>query len=119
MPDGKICYMEIPATDIDGSAKFYADVFGWKLRTRGDGHRAFDDTTGAVSGTGVVGRPPSREAGMLTYVMVDDLDTTLQKVAAAGGRVATPKTALGKGGEAYATVFDPAGNVIGVYQEPR
>jgi predicted enzyme related to lactoylglutathione lyase len=119
MPDGKICYIEIPATDIDVSSTFYANVFGWTLRTRGDGHRAFDETTGAVSGTWVLGRPPSREAGMLTYVMVDDLEATLRKVAPAGGRVATPKTPLGEGGEAYATVFDPAGNIVGVYQEPR
>lgn len=33
MPDyanGKICYIEIPAIDIDASAAFYKAVFGWK-----------------------------------------------------------------------------------------
>src|SRR5947207_4896116 len=65
MPDGKICYIEIPATDVDASAKFYADVFAWQSRSRGDGSRAFDDTTGAVSGTWVLGRKPQRESTML------------------------------------------------------
>ena len=96
MPDGKICYLEIPALDIAVSAAFYAQVFGWKSRLRGDGHRAFDDTTGAVSGSWVLGRPPSREAGILTYVMVDRVDATLAKVSAAGGRVATPLTPPGR-----------------------
>ncbi len=119
MPDGKICYVEIPATDVDASARFYAEVFRWTIRVRGDGQRAFDDTTGAVSGSWVLGRPPLREPGMLTYIMVDSIDATLRKVATAGGKVATPLTPLGAAGEAFATVVDPAGNLLGLYQERR
>jgi predicted enzyme related to lactoylglutathione lyase len=118
MPDGKICYIEIPAIDVDASARFYTDVFVWKVRTRGDGTRAFDDTTSAVSGTWVLGRPPQRESSMLTYIMVDSIDATLKKITTAGGRVATPNTSLGGSG-AYATFHDPAGNLLGLYQEPR
>jgi len=118
VPDGKICYLEIPATDVDASAAFYEKVFGWKSRLRGDGHRAFDDTTGAVSGSWVKGRPPSREAGLLTYVMVDRIDATLKKVAAAGGKVGTPRTPIDPSGDAFATIYDPAGNLLGLYQEP-
>ncbi len=119
MPDGKICYVEIPAADVDTSSRFYAQVFGWNIRVRGDGETAFDDTTGAVSGSWVLGRSPMREAGMLTYVMVDSIEATLKKVAAAGGKVATPATPLGPGGQAFATVLDPAGNLVGLYQDGR
>jgi predicted enzyme related to lactoylglutathione lyase len=59
LANGKICYIEIPAVDIHRSADFYAKVFGWRLRQRGDGHTAFDDATGEVSGTWVLGRPAS------------------------------------------------------------
>ena len=31
--NGKICYIEIPALDIQRSADFYAKVFGWEIRT--------------------------------------------------------------------------------------
>ena len=48
---GKVCYIEIPAIDIDTSASFYKEVFGWRIRRRGDGQLAFDDTVGQVSGT--------------------------------------------------------------------
>ncbi len=119
MPDGKICYVEIPATDVEVSARFYADVFGWSIRQRGDGSRAFDDTAGAVSGTWVTGRAPARDGTMTTYVMVDDLDATLAKVVARGGEVARPRTPIGPGGDAYALFRDPAGNLLGLYQEPR
>jgi len=50
--------------------------------------------------------------------MVDDIDATLRGVLAAGGQVATPRTALSRGGEAFATFLDPAGNLLGLYQEP-
>ena len=44
--NGKICYIEIPAADIARSSDFYRVVFGWDIRQRRDGHKAFDDTTG-------------------------------------------------------------------------
>jgi predicted enzyme related to lactoylglutathione lyase len=117
MPNGKICYLEIPATDIEKSVAFYSKVFDWKVRSRGDGARAFDDSTGAVSGTWVLGRPPSREAGVLTYVMVDSIDAALKKVTAAGGEIAAPFKRIGGGNDAFAMFRDPAGNLFGLYQE--
>ena len=50
MANGKICYIELSATDIARSADFYKQVFAWNVRKRGDGSTAFDDTTGEVSG---------------------------------------------------------------------
>jgi predicted enzyme related to lactoylglutathione lyase len=119
MPDGKICYVELPAADVAVSAKFYSEAFGWESRSRGDGSRAFDDTSGAVSGAWVLGRPASREAGILVYIMVDSIEASLKKVTASGGQVETPFTPLGDGGEAFATFSDPAGNLLGLYQEHR
>ena len=58
MANGKICYIEMPAVDIARSADFYSRVFGWSIRTRGDGSTAFDDGVGEVSGTWVRGLPP-------------------------------------------------------------
>jgi predicted enzyme related to lactoylglutathione lyase len=31
--NGKICYLAIPAIDINQSAAFYQTVFGWRIRT--------------------------------------------------------------------------------------
>jgi len=119
VPDGKICYVEIPALDIEESADFYAIVFAWTVRVRGDGARAFDDTTGGVSGSWVTGRSPRSDPGMLTYVMVDSIEATVAKITSKGGKVVTPRTAIGTSGEAYATFLDPAGNLIGLYEERK
>ena len=53
---GKICYLEIPALDVERSVGFYETVFGWTIRRRNDGEVKFDDTVGEVSGTWVTGR---------------------------------------------------------------
>jgi predicted enzyme related to lactoylglutathione lyase len=115
--NGKVCCVEIPAVDIRRSADFYAKVFAWRLRQRGDGHTAFDDTTGEVSGTWVLGRPPSSSPGLLLYVMVDSVAATLDAVVAYGGEIVQPVGADAP--EVTARFRDPAGNVIGLYQEPR
>ena len=117
LANGKICYIQIPAIDIPRSADFYARVFGWQIRQRTDGHTAFDDTTGEVSGAWVLGRPASSEPGLLIYIMVDSVAATLDAVIVHGGELVQPIGADAP--EITARFRDPAGNVIGLYQQPN
>ncbi len=114
--NGKICYVEIPATNVDRSADFYAKVFGWNVRTRGNGQKAFDDSVGEVSGTWVTGRPPSSQVGLLFYIMVDSVRDTIDQVTANGGEIVQQIGADAP--EITARFKDPGGNIIGLYQEP-
>jgi len=116
LANGKICYIEMPATDIARSAEFYKTVFGWTIRKRGDGSTAFDDTTGEVSGTWVLGRPPSGKPGLLFYIMVDSVAATIDAVVAHGGEIVQPIGADAP--EITARFHDTGGNVIGLYQQP-
>jgi predicted enzyme related to lactoylglutathione lyase len=113
---GKICYLQIPATDIERSAAFYQQVFGWNIRHRDDGATAFDDGLGEVSGQWVTGRTPSAEPGLLFYIMVDDATAAVEAVGAAGGEIVQPIG--GDSPEITARFQDPGGNVIGLYEEP-
>lgn len=112
--NGKICYLEIPALDIARSADFFKRVFGWNIRQRGDRNTAFDDITGEVSGSWVLGRPAASEPGLLFYVMVDNVAAILDLIVASGGRIVQPIGADAP--EITARFTDPAGNVIGLYQ---
>ena len=114
--NGKICYIEIPSLDVKVSAAFYESVFGWKIRKRGDGATAFDDAVGEVSGTWIIGRPPSATPGLLIYIMVDSVEATVQAIVARGGEIVQPIGADAP--EITARFRDPAGNVLGLYQEP-
>jgi predicted enzyme related to lactoylglutathione lyase len=113
---GKICYIEIPATDVRRSADFYQRAFGWHIRQRGDGATAFDDTVGQVSGTWVLGRPPATEPGLMVYIMVASAAAAMDAVVAAGGKIVQPVDPHAR--EVVATFRDPAGNVLGIYQQP-
>ncbi len=114
--NGKVCYIEIPADDIGRSVSFYKNVFDWKIRTRGDGKVAFDDAIGEVSGTWVKGRKPTTESGVLVYIMVDSVTSTIRSIIAEGGKITQPE---GKDApEITARFADPAGNIFGLYQEP-
>jgi len=114
--NGKICYIEIPAIDIKASVRFYNEVFAWQTRERGDGSIAFDDTVGQVSGTWVTGRKASTEPGLLIYIMVDSVAKTIDAIINSGGRIVQP---IGMDApEVTARFSDPAGNILGLYQQP-
>src|ERR1700694_2727509 len=116
LANGKICYIEIPSTDVARSAEFFRRVCGWHVRQRGDALSAFDDTAGEVSGTWVLGRPPSSQPGLLVYVMVDNVAATVDAIVANGGEIVQPIGADAP--EITARFRDPGGNVIGLYQQP-
>ncbi len=116
LANGKVCYIEIPALDINRSATFYKEVFGWQIRQRSDGSVAFDDTVGEVSGTWVVGRKAATEPGLLIHIMVDSVAATINAVIAHGGKIVQQ---IGMDApEVTARFSDPAGNVFGLYQDP-
>src|SRR5215471_11340999 len=115
LANGKICYIEMPATDAARSSEFYKRVFGWNIRKRGDGSIAFDDTVNEVSGTWVLGRPPSINPGLLLYIMVDSVAATIDLITANGGEIVQPIG--GDAPEITARFRDPGGNIIGIFQQ--
>jgi predicted enzyme related to lactoylglutathione lyase len=117
MANGKICYLEIPALQVQRSADFYTAVFGWKTRRRGDGSLAFDDGVGEVSGTWVLGRAPNAHPGLLVYIMVDDINATIEKIKAQKGDLVQPVGADHP--EITARFRDPGGNIVGLYQQQK
>ena len=117
MSHGKICYLEIPANSAEAAGTFYSTLFGWKVRQRGDGKLAFDDS-GSVSGTWVEAADRTPDERTRVYIMVDDIAESLIQIRAAGGKVLTPRTEIGGGMGVFAAFADPVGNEFGLYQEP-
>jgi predicted enzyme related to lactoylglutathione lyase len=111
--NGKICYLEIPATDAAVSSAFYAAVFGWKLRKHGDGTIAFDDGV-EVSGMWVLNRRPLADPGIIISIMVDSAAATVDLITAHGGQIVLPIDPNAH--EIIAHFRDPGGNVLGIYQ---
>jgi predicted enzyme related to lactoylglutathione lyase len=116
----RFCYVEIPATDLRAAADFYEKVFGWNIRHRDTARPSFDDATGNISGAWVKSPGAAREPGLMTYIWVDSVDATLAKVKANGGAVVEETHQDSPDTNSWIAKFrDPAGNLIGLYQEGR
>lgn len=109
--------MHIPAPDPPPLADFYRRSFGWIIR--GDpGEPAFTDGSGHVIGHFVPDLPVGGDAGVRPYIYVERIDESLSQVTAHGGKVTVPPY---REGDLWVALFrDPAGNIIGVWQQgPR
>jgi PhnB protein len=110
-PNG-LTYVRIPAPDPQRSAAFYGAVFAWEIRDGQD--PAFSDGTGHVIGHFRADLPVAGEAGVWPYLFVEDLDATLARAVEAGATV--HRAPYPEGNLWVATIWDPAGNVIGLWQ---
>jgi hypothetical protein len=111
---GHISYLEIPAADVEQSARFYESVFGWELRRRDGGQCSFDDRSGNLIGRWKTGRAPSSEPGLLPFIYVDQIDAIAERIVQAGGQIVEPPRP--EGNLWVATFRDPAGNLLGIWQ---
>jgi predicted enzyme related to lactoylglutathione lyase len=115
---GRLAYIQIPALDVKESAAFYQDIFGWQIRGGSPDHLAFTDAGGDIIGAFITDAMISSEPGVIFYVYVHGLDATLDKMVAAGSKVV--RRPYLEGDVWVATLIDPAGNVIGIWQfDPR
>lgn len=115
--NGKICYIEIPSDDVQISAAFYQTVFGWQIRSQGDGSVSFDDAAGEVSGTWVTDRKASTQFGLAISIMVDDIHVTMELIVNNGGKITGEVSKHSP--EITAQFSDPFGNLWGLYQHRR
>lgn len=111
---GAIYYVALPARDIAVSASFFRDVFGWNIRTRGDGSTAFDDGAGAVSGVWRTDLEPVDDPGLRLYISVKDAVAASARIGEAGGTIVTAADPTVVDIVAY--FRDPAGNLLGIHQ---
>ncbi len=115
---GRLSYVQIPADDVQQSAAFYAGVFGWTVRGGSASHLSFSDATGEMIGAWVTGRVVVANPGVLPYIYVHGIDSTIERIITAGGAMVKPP--YPEGDLWVATFTDPAGNVMGLWQQgPR
>ncbi len=110
---GGVSYLRIPARDLAQSADFYRAVFGWRVRGTPEAP-SFSDGTGHVIGHWRTDVPAAGEAGVLPYIYVTNLDDTLRTATEHGAELVT--LPYPEGNLWIATIRDPAGNIVGVWQ---
>lgn len=124
----RVIHFEIQADDVERAAKFYREVFGWKIEKYPmEGMEYYgvmtaekDSKEPGISG-GLLKRPakrPGPEQGTNAYactVLVKNYDEMAKKILDSGGIEAMPKFAIpGMAWQGY--FLDPEGNVFGIHQ---
>lgn len=119
IPDNSVNYVELRATDMDATKRFYTDAFGWGWVDYGSDYAAF---TGAGLDGGVrldsEDRGPSVRPDILPALVVlyaRDLERAEARVRGAGGSIVQPIFAF-PGGRRF-HFLDPAGNELAVWSD--
>ena len=107
----RIDYLELPATDIASTRRFYEAAFGWTLTEFAPTYAA---TTSGDTDIGLQADEAERSAAPLGIVRVDDLETSLAAVESAGGTIVRPIFSFPGGRRFHFT--DPSGNELAVWQ---
>ncbi|MYA27926.1 MAG: VOC family protein [Nitrospira sp. SB0672_bin_25] len=113
-------WFEIPVNDLERAKQFYETVFGLQLSLNEMGPMKmawFPMSQGGGGATGTLmqseGYTPSH-AGTLVYFTVTDIEGTLARVNANGGKTLMPKTSIGEHG--YIAHFqDCEGNRVALH----
>ena len=114
MSKRNVVHVEIPAANVDAAAKFYQDLFGWKIQSMPEmNYTMWEDGSG--SGGGFPEVSAENPAGqVLVYIDSDDIDADLKKVEKLGGKVIHPKAEIP--GTGWFGIFqDPTGNTLALY----
>ena len=117
--DSALTWFEIPVSDINSGKTFYERVFKMEMRdmqVKDEKLAIFpaQDLSGALIEEQNYQAP---KRGMIIYLNIpDSIEGVLDRVAAAGGQVETPRTDISEEVGWSATFRDIDGNLIGLYE---
>ena len=118
---GKIVWHDLTVPDAEKVRAFYSAVVGWRSDPVDMG--GYSDYmmvgTNEEPGGGICwarGENADLPPQWLLYVMIENLDASLDKCRALGGTVLAGPRALGKG-QRFAVVRDPAGAVMAIVEK--
>ena len=114
----KVDYIELPATDIEATKRFYTEVFGWNFQDYGPDYTSFFDgrLAGGFTRDATVADAGARKPrGTLVVLYAVALEDCYAKVKAAGGKIV--REIFGFPGGRRFHFADPNGNELAVWSE--
>ena len=111
---GAFSWCELMTTDPTAAKAFYGEVFGWRFKEGQVTNAPYTviEVEGQEIG-GISPAPPDMKPTWGTYVTVNNLEATLQKVEALGGKVLILPIAIPPSSK-FALIQDPQGAAIAV-----
>src|SRR5215471_11144060 len=111
-----VTQFQIISKTPDETARFYADLFGWRIDANNPmGYRRIETENGAGIAGGIWPAPPQASSFVQLFIAVDDVSASVQKAVGLGARVLIPATTLPEG-DTMAVLHDPQGMSFGVWR---
>ena len=110
----RVIHFEIPISDPERAAQFYRKVFNWKIE-RWAGPMEYWMVTTGKDGPGIDGGFMKRPGPVTNTIGVESLDSAMEAVKNAGGKVVVEKAAIPTVGY-FAHCEDTEGNPFGLMQ---
>lgn len=123
---GTVCWIELTTTDEAAAAKFYGEVFGWKVTSGKGGGPAGPNDYGHIenAGVGIGGIPPASmrnpnaPPNWMIYVSVADTAAMTDKAKGQGANVFMGPMDIGENGT-ISVMADPQGAVFALHQAAK
>lgn len=119
-----VFYFEIPVQNMDRAVEFYSKTFSITFERQnidGNDMALFPYEPGSEGATGALAKGDSYKPslkGTRIYFSTSDIDSTMERAIAAGGKLIYPKTDTGDYG--YVAEFeDPEGNCIALHMKKQ
>ncbi len=109
----KINYLEIAASNLDASKRFFTQVFDWQFVDYGDSYSAFSNA--GIEG-GFYQSEHANAGNVLVVLYAKNLEKTLEKVSAAQGVTISKDIFAFPGGRRF-HFLDPSNNEFAVWSE--
>jgi predicted enzyme related to lactoylglutathione lyase len=117
-PIGSPCWTDLWTSDVDGSRRFYSDLFGWEaMEPSPEFGGYFMFTRGGVPVAGGMGDMGDLAANNTwsTFLDTDDIAKTVEAAKAAGAQIVFPPMAVADLG-IQSGLVDPTGARLGAWQ---
>ena len=110
-------WMEIPVPDLGEGVRFYTELCDWSFQIQpGTEHLAFVAEPDRALGIGLISGPEGQPmVGTTPYIHVADLYEAMERVVAAGGRIAVQPEGSPGGGR-FAVFLDPSNVRLGLFE---
>ena len=109
--EGRIDYIEIPATDLIKTRDFFAALYGWEFQDWGPDYMSFSD--GRLDGGLRRAEDPAPSSGVLLVFYSNDLERDVARVKELGATISQPIFEF-PGGKRFHFV-EPAGNEFAMW----
>ena len=125
--DHTIVHFDIPAEDVEKLKRFYSELFGWRIYRDPGPVEYWMIETVPVDENGTPVRPgvnggmykkDQPELKPVNYILVEDIDESIQKIKNLGGTITQPKQQV-PGIAWIAQAIDPEGNPFAIMQSIR